>query len=100
MSHAEDGEFLVRLSGITRLWVLNEDLVLTGRGKRAFGVSGLSANLLKMLRGELIALKHARNQELVSPNQYWFLLSWLLVKYIRRFFVAAVSNIQRPKPIK
>ncbi|MGS0747431.1 hypothetical protein [Halpernia sp. GG3] len=31
--------------------ILNEELVLAGSGKRSFGISGLSANLMEMERG-------------------------------------------------
>ncbi|SFI61675.1 Glycosyltransferase involved in cell wall bisynthesis [Kaistella treverensis] len=60
---AEDLNFWLKISEHCKMYILNEELILAGAGKRSFGVSGLSANLLEMEKGfqrnlkELLALK-------------------------------------------
>ena len=54
------------------MYILNEELVLAGSGKRTFGVSGLSANLIEMEKGfqknlkEVLALKRIKFVEYVG----------------------------------
>jgi len=48
---AEDLNFWLRVSEKFKMAILNEELILAGDGKRSFGVSGLSANLVQMEKG-------------------------------------------------
>jgi len=60
---AEDHNFLLRASAENKIAILHENLVITGDGKRSFGVSGLSANLKEMHRGfkkNLLEMYHAK----------------------------------------
>ena len=91
-THAEDGDLWLRLSEITDLWVLNEDLVFTGGGKRSFGHSGLSANMPKMFEGEVLALKSARNRKQINVFSYLLFYFWLTFKYLRRKFIVRFSK--------
>lgn len=49
--YAEDLNYWLRISLNNSLYILAEELVLAGGGKRTFGVSGLSANLKEMEKG-------------------------------------------------
>ncbi|MBW8361878.1 MAG: glycosyltransferase family 2 protein [Kaistella sp.] len=49
--YAEDLNYWLRISLKNKMYILNENLVFAGQGKRTFGVSGLSANLLEMEKG-------------------------------------------------
>jgi glycosyltransferase involved in cell wall biosynthesis len=89
MSHAEDGEYLIRITHLAQLWVIDSDLVLTGGGKRAFGVSGLSADLFMMYEGELRVLRYSLHARSISYLQFLLLYIWLSLKYIRRLLVSS-----------
>lgn len=86
-THAEDGDLWLKLAQYYKLYILNEDLVYTGGGKRTFGVSGLSANLSKMYRGEIFAIKGALKRKQINPFEYMAFYVWLSVKYIRRVLI-------------
>ncbi len=48
---AEDHNFWLKISQKNIMYILVENLVIAGNGKRTFGVSGLSANLTEMEKG-------------------------------------------------
>jgi len=83
-THAEDGDLWLRIAQFCDLYVLNEDLVYTGGGKRSFGESGLSANLPKMYQGEILALRSARQRDQLGLLDYYLFYGWLTLKYFRR----------------
>lgn len=83
----EDGDFWLRCASKYKIYVLNEFLVETGFGKRSFGESGLSANVLKMYQGEISALKGALKRKQVNILEYLGLHAWLTLKYIRRVII-------------
>ena len=91
-SHAEDGDMLLRISEKCPLFILNEDLVFTGAGKRGFGESGLSGNMPAMYNGEILALKGARNRHQISFLEYLGFYIWLSVKYVRRIFIVTFAR--------
>lgn len=86
-THAEDGDLWLRITQYCDLYVVNEDLVYTGGGKRAFGVSGLSANMPKMYEGEILALKGAKKRKQITFIEYLYLHFWLTTKYVRRILI-------------
>jgi glycosyltransferase involved in cell wall biosynthesis len=49
--YAEDVNYWMKISFRNKMYIINENLVMAGRGKRTFGVSGLSANLFEMKKG-------------------------------------------------
>jgi len=86
-THAEDGDLWLRIAQYCNMYVLNEDLVYTGGGKRSFGESGLSANLPKMYECEILALKGAKERNQINFIEYCCLYLWLTLKYIRRIYI-------------
>lgn len=92
LTHGEDGDFLLRAAQLTSVWVLNKSLVITGRGKRAYGVSGLSADIQKMFRGEMYNLRHALERNQVTLLGFCLLFLWMSLKYIRRILVTQCSS--------
>lgn len=54
---AEDHHYWLNISLKNNMYILDENLVIAGKGKRTFGVSGLSANLKEMEKGFQINLK-------------------------------------------
>lgn len=91
-THAEDGDLWLRLAQHCDIYILNENLVYTGGGKRSFGDSGLSANLEKMYQGEIIALKGAKQREQINILEYTGFYTWLTIKYIRRKIIVKYSK--------
>ncbi|WP_278620136.1 glycosyltransferase family 2 protein [Ectopseudomonas oleovorans] len=91
-SHGEDCNLWLRLLKITPLWLLNQDLVLTGGGKRSFGISGLSANMVKMYKGEIYNLKAAFAFEQVNLFEFMIFRVYFWVKYLRRLFIVWVDR--------
>lgn len=86
-THAEDGDLWLRIAQFCDLYVLNENLVYTGGGKRSFGESGLSANMPKMYQGEMLALKGAKNRNQINFIEYIGFCCWLTLKYYRRILI-------------
>jgi glycosyltransferase involved in cell wall biosynthesis len=91
-THAEDGDLLLRIANYFTLFVLNESLVYTGDGKRSFGESGLSADMSKMFKGEVLALKGAKRRGQVNILEYFGFYIWLSAKYLRRIIIISVSK--------
>lgn len=89
-THSEDGDLWLRILLYCDLYVLNSDLVYTGDGKRGFGESGLSANIKKMYKGELLALKGAKNRKQINFFKYLSFYLWLTLKYYRRIAIVRI----------
>jgi glycosyltransferase involved in cell wall biosynthesis len=87
MRYGEDANLWLKISTITDLYLINETLVITGGGKKSYGVSGLSANLKEMHAGEIKNLIYLRNQSIVSKFSFLFLFAFIKVKYCKRLFV-------------
>ncbi len=49
--YAEDINYWLKVSLHYKMYILNEELIFAGDGKRTFGISGLSANLQEMEKG-------------------------------------------------
>jgi glycosyltransferase involved in cell wall biosynthesis len=85
--YAEEGNYFIRIAQQFNCYLLNESLVLTGGGKHHFGESGLSGNLKEMEKGELKNLKDALSLKIINILEYLFLVSFSVLKYIRRIVV-------------
>lgn len=93
-SHAEDGDLWLRIAEHCALYVLNENLVYTGNGKRSFGDAGLSANMPKMYQGEVLALKSAKQRHQISLIEFCFFYAWISFKYLRRKIIVSKAARQ------
>jgi hypothetical protein len=62
-------------------------VVLYGQGKGGFGVSGLSANLKEMEKGELRNLSFAYKQDFISVYTYIVAVVYSVLKYFRRILI-------------
>ncbi|WP_028298793.1 glycosyltransferase family 2 protein [Olivibacter sitiensis] len=83
--YAEEGNYWIRISARKHCVLLNESLVITGNGKPHFGHSGLSSNLKEMEKGELRNMKLGYQLGVVGKIEYFFLVFYSLMKYLRRF---------------
>jgi glycosyltransferase involved in cell wall biosynthesis len=81
-NHAEDVDFYLRISAHNRMFILNQSLVITGSGKRSFGVSGLSADLKKMAKGFRENIKRLYRQGRINGFQYFLYYVFYGLKYI------------------
>lgn len=85
--YAEEGNYFMRIAKQFKCVLLNEQLVNYGQGKVGFGVSGLSANLKEMEKGELRNLKFVYQQNYISFFTYFVAINFSILKYIRRILI-------------
>ncbi len=91
--YAEEGNYFFRVSNLFNCYFLNEKLIIYGDGKSGFGVSGLSANLREMERGELKNLKFAFKNGWINILEYISSVIYSVLKYFRRILIVKVKNI-------
>lgn len=89
-NYAEEGNYFIRIAKHYKCVLLNEQLILYGQGKEGFGVSGLSANLKEMEKGELKNLSFAYKQNYISLFTYLIAISFSILKYIRRIIIVKI----------
>lgn len=85
--YAEEGNYFIRIAKMYKCVLLNEQLVNYGQGKGGFGVSGLSANLIEMEKGELKNLSFAFRNNYISFFTYLIAIIYSILKYIRRILI-------------
>ena len=81
--YAEDVNYWLRISEKNRMFILDEELVIAGGGKRTFGVSGLSANLPEMEKGFRKNLKEMHRMRRISTAD--FICYWVFYR-LKYFF--------------
>jgi glycosyltransferase involved in cell wall biosynthesis len=91
-SHAEERHYFLRISTLFSCALINENLVNYGNGKRAFGQSGLSGDLLQMEMGELKNLVYAYKELNMPLFTCCNAIIFSLVKFVRRIFIVHVSD--------
>lgn len=91
-THAEDGDLWLRVAQYANVYVLNENLVYTGGGKRSFGEAGLSANISKMYQGEILAIAGAKQRKQINIFAYIAFYCWITLKYYRRNIIIRFSK--------
>lgn len=84
MRYGEDYDFYLRVSRRYNMAVLNESLAVTGGGKRSFGVSGLSSNLVQMEKGFQYSLLKLYRQGFLSAFEYILYKIYFNFKYFLR----------------
>lgn len=92
-THAEEGNYFMRIASKYRCALYNEQLIVYGNGKEGFGVSGLSSNLREMERGELINLRFAYNNNYIGFFRYVISVIFSILKYIRRIIIVRFRNL-------
>lgn len=85
--YAEEGNYFMRIANSYKCVLLNSQLVLYGQGKVGFGVSGLSANLKEMEKGELRNLTFAYKKKYISFFIYSISVIFSILKYLRRVLI-------------
>ncbi|MEY2701459.1 MAG: hypothetical protein RLY43_79 [Bacteroidota bacterium] len=91
-NYAEEGNYFMRVAKNFRCVLLNEKVVLYGQDKLAFGISGLSANLKEMEKGELKNLRFAYKEDYMNAFIFYFAIFYSLCKYLRRIMIIKFIN--------
>ncbi len=91
--YAEEGNYFMRTAKIFKCVLINEQLIYYGQGKGGFGVSGLSANLIEMEKGELKNLRYAYEKKYISLFIYLIAITYSIIKYLRRVFIVKFREI-------
>jgi glycosyltransferase involved in cell wall biosynthesis len=89
--YAEEGNFFIRIANSYRCVLINEKLVNYGQGKHAFGISGLSANLIEMEKGELRNLQYAYKHGYINFITYLSAFIFSIIKYLRRIYIVKIK---------
>ena len=86
--YGEDINYWLKISFQNKMYILNEELLYAGSGKRSFGVSGLSGNLIEMEKGFQRNLREMH--ELKKINSIEFILYYIFYKM--KFFFRISRN--------
>ena len=82
--YAEDHNFWLKISLNNTMAILDEELVIAGEGKRSFGVSGLSGNLIEMEKGFQLTLRELYELKHLSKIAFVFYRIFYKLKYLFR----------------
>ncbi|NML59139.1 glycosyltransferase family 2 protein [Chryseobacterium cheonjiense] len=88
--YSEDANYWMKVSKNNSMYILGEELVFTGGGKRSFGASGLSANLLEMEKGIQKNLREMYQLKRINYLEYILFFIFSKLKYIVRIFKNSV----------
>ena len=90
--YAEEGDFFYRICGKYQYWYTPERLIIFGNGKAGFGVSGLSANLKGMYKGNVENIQRLMQRRSISIPFYLFLRIFYWIKYMRRVLITHIKR--------
>ncbi len=88
--YSEDANYWMKVSKNNAMYILGEELVFTGGGKRSFGASGLSANLPEMEKGIQKNLREMYLTGRIHYFEYILFFIFLKLKYIVRIFKSSI----------
>lgn len=90
--YAEDANFWMRISKQNKMYLIPERLVYAGDGKKAFGFSGLSANLKEMEMGIQKNIREMYQTQRINFPEYLFYFVFSKLKYFIRPFRAKING--------
>lgn len=93
-THAEDGDFLLRLAAAYGVYYLHDSLIITD-DKPAYGASGLSGDNLKMHEGCITNIVNARERGDISTVETLLFKAWENIKYSRRLIITFLRCYKR-----
>jgi len=96
ISHGEERHYFLRVSKLFPCVLMNENLINYGNGKRAFGQSGLSANLTQMQMGELRNLVYAYRALDMPLVTCCNAIIFSLLKFTRRICIVYIADVFKP----
>lgn len=84
--YSEDANFWMRVTENNKMYLLPENLVIAGAGKKSFGSLGLSANLVKMEKGiQKNILEMYKAQRINYPRFLFYFVISKLKYWVRPF---------------
>ncbi|MGQ7330379.1 glycosyltransferase family 2 protein [Streptococcus suis] len=89
--YAEDGQYFFKICDAYGYYYLPEQNVHYDRGKRGFGVSGLSGNIKGMQEGNRLNFKELLDQRKISFLFYIAITIFNELKYLRRIILSILS---------
>ena len=92
--YAEDINYWLRISKNNKMYILDEELVLAGNGKRTFGVSGLSANLPEMEKGFQKNLREMLSNDRITRIEYFLYFIYFRIKFVIRVARSKYLSLQ------
>ena len=92
--YAEDINYWLRISKNNRMYILDEELVIAGGGKRTFGVSGLSANLPEMEKGFQKNLREMLSNDRITRVEYVLYFIYFRIKFVIRVARSKYLSLQ------
>lgn len=84
--YSEDANYWMKISKNNAMYILGEELVFTGGGKRSFGASGLSANIPEMEKGIQKNILEMYKMNRINYFEYILFFIFSKVKYFIRIF--------------
>ena len=92
VSYGEERRYLLQASATFSCVLMNENLINYGNGKRGFGQSGLSGNIVQMEIGELKNLVYAYKVLGMPLLTCCNAIIFSLIKFMRRLYIVYVSD--------
>ena len=92
--YAEDINYWLRISKNNRMYILDEELVIAGGGKRTFGVSGLSADLAEMEKGFQKNLREMLSNDRITRVEYVLYFIYFRIKFVIRVARSKYLSLQ------
>jgi len=90
--YAEEGDFFMRIAAKFKCVLLNEVMVDYSGGKAGFGISGLSANLWEMEKGELDNIYKVWLRGDVKMFLAGCALVFSIIKFFRRLLISSLRS--------
>lgn len=84
LRYSEDANYWMRITAHNKMYLLPEKLVVAGDGKKSFGASGLSANLIEMERGIQKNIREMYVTRRINVIEYLFYYVFSKLKYAIR----------------
>lgn len=82
--YSEDLNYWLKISFRNTMFILNEELLYAGSGKRSFGVSGLSGNLIEMEKGFQRNLREMYHLKKINSFEFKLYFIFYKLKFLFR----------------
>lgn len=91
--YCEDGQYFFKICEKYNYYYMPEQLVVFDRGRRGFGISGLSGNIKAMQDGMRKNLKELHDRKSIGTIFYFLILIYSELKYIRRKIICKMEKL-------
>lgn len=90
--YCEDVNYFIKIANSKECYLLNESIIITGKGEIHYQEKGLSSNLWAMQKGELTNLIFALNAKIINHLDFFVLLIFSFFKYFRRVWLVKYNK--------